>query len=66
MEKDFWRNACMAYVNRTKSKQLSVTQEELDKASLTDNSMMIINGKYTIMAGPLRLPEDDNDQSGMA
>lgn len=61
MEKDFWRNAFMALVNRTQSKQLSVTPEELDKASLTDNSMMIINGRYTIMAGPLRLPENEKD-----
>lgn len=59
MESEFWRDAFMALVNRTKGKQLSVTQEELDKARLTDNSMMIINGKYTIMAGPLRLPESD-------
>lgn len=59
MDKDFWRNAFMALVNRTQSKQLSVTPEELYKASLTDNSMMIINGKHTIMAGPLRLPESD-------
>jgi len=55
-EPEFWRNAFMAMVNRTQSEQLTVTQEELDKARLTDNSMAIADGKYRVMAGSLRLP----------
>jgi len=48
-----WRDACMALVNRTKSKELNITSRELEKARKTDNSMLIENGKYKIMAGQL-------------
>ena len=45
-----WRDMFMALVNRTASGQLSVTQEELDKADKTGNSMVVDNGKITIFA----------------
>jgi Holliday junction resolvase RusA-like endonuclease len=48
-----WRDAFMAVVLRVKSKQLNITSRELEKARKTDNSMLIENGKYKIMAGQL-------------
>ena len=50
-----WRDAFMALVNRTESKELNITSQELEKASKTDNSMLIDSkkGKYKIMAGQL-------------
>jgi Holliday junction resolvase RusA-like endonuclease len=50
-----WRDAFMALVNRTESKELNITSRELEKARKTDNSMLIDSkkGKYKIMAGQL-------------
>jgi len=50
-----WRDAFMALVNRTESKELNITSKELEVARKTDNSMLIDSkkGKYKIMAGQL-------------
>ena len=48
-----WRDAFIALVNRTESKKLNITSKELERAHKTDNSMLIENGKYKIMAGQL-------------
>ena len=53
MEKIIWRDLFMALVNRTESKQLNVTHEELVRASNTENAAVFDKGKITIMADQL-------------
>ena len=52
-----WRDAFIAMVNRTSSKRLTVTDEELARARETNNGMEIDNGKYTIQAGDFGIVE---------
>lgn len=55
-----WRDAFIAMVNRTNSKRLTVTDEELARARATNNGMIIDNGKFTVQAGDFGIVETIN------
>ena len=55
-----WRDGFIALANRTKSKQLTITDEELINARSTNNGMIIDNGKWTIIAGEFGITEHIN------
>lgn len=55
-----WRDAFIALVNRTSSKRLTITEEELSRARRTNNGMIIDNGKWSILAGEFGITEHIN------
>lgn len=55
-----WRDAFIAMVNRTSSKRLTVTDEELARARETNNGMIIDNGKWSVLAGEFGISETIN------
>lgn len=55
-----WRDAFMALVNRTSSKRLTITEEELARAHETNNGMIIDNGKWSVLAGEFGITETIN------
>ena len=55
-----WRDAFIALVNRTSSKRLTITEEELSRARRTNNGMIIDNGKWSILAGEFGITETIN------
>jgi hypothetical protein len=57
-----WRDAFMALVNRTQSGELHITDEEIQKASETQNAMIIEPGKTIIQSGGLRMPWPDEQR----
>ena len=55
-----WRDAFIALVNRTASKRLTITHDELARARNTNNGMIIDNGKFTVQAGDFGIVETIN------
>jgi len=63
MTKSKWRDIAMALINRVSAGEVHITADEITKAQVTDNAMIIDNGKIIIQAKGLKKPIDWPDKS---